>query len=42
MKSRGKKGLVYRNTNSKETEGVDSPKSYIIFEPEKMKVEKHD
>jgi len=42
MKSKGKKGLVYRNTNSKETEGVDSPKSYIIFEPEKLKVEKHD
>ena len=42
MKSKGKKGLVYRNTNSNETEGVDSPKSYIIFEPEKLKIEKHD
>jgi hypothetical protein len=42
MKSKGKKGLVYRNTNSREIEGVGSPKSYIIFEPEKMKVEKHD
>ena len=42
MKSKGKKGLVYRNTNSIETEGVDSPKSYIIFEPEKLSIEKHD
>ena len=42
MKSKGKKGLVYRNTNPTETKEVDSPKSYIIFEPEKMKVEKHD
>ena len=42
MKSKGKKGLVYRNTNSNETEGVDSPQSYIIFEPEKLKVEKQD
>ncbi|MCX6783314.1 MAG: hypothetical protein NTZ20_05020 [Candidatus Levybacteria bacterium] len=42
MKSKGKKGLVYRNTNPTETEEVDSRKSYIIFEPEKLKVEKHD
>lgn len=42
MKSKGKKGLVYKNTNSKETEGVDSSKCYIIFEPEKLKIEKHD
>jgi hypothetical protein len=42
MKAKGKKGLVYRNTNPAETKEVDSPKSYIIFEPEKLKVEKHD
>jgi len=42
MKSKGKKGLVYKNTRPDETEGADSTKSYIIFEPEKMKIEKHD
>jgi hypothetical protein len=42
MKSKGKKGLVYQNTQGVETAGARSPKSYIIFEPEKLKVEKHE
>lgn len=42
MSSKGKKGLVYKNTNDKEIDGADSNKSYIIFEPHKLKIERHN
>ena len=42
MKSKGKKGLVYQNTVGIETAGARSKKNYIIFEPEKLSIEKHD
>jgi len=40
MKSKGKHGLVYRNTSPNETQGVRSKKSYIMFEPEHLPIEK--
>jgi hypothetical protein len=42
MKAKGKKGLVYQNTAPKEKEGVRSTKNYIVFEPENLKIEKHE
>ena len=42
MKSKGKKGLVYHNTDTDEVSGVDSKKCYIIFEPHKLKIQKHE
>jgi hypothetical protein len=42
MKSRGKKGLVYQNTSPMEKEGARSTKNYIVFEPENLKLEKHE
>jgi hypothetical protein len=42
MKAKGKKGLVYQNTAPMEKEGVRSTKNYIVFEPENLKIEKHE
>jgi hypothetical protein len=42
MKSRGKKGLVYQNTAPMEKAGARSTKNYIVFEPENLKLEKHE
>jgi len=42
MKAKGKKGLVYHNTAPMEKEGVRSKKNYIVFEPEKLSIEKHE
>lgn len=39
MRDQGKEGLVYHNTSPSETPGARSTKSYVIFNPEKHKLE---
>ena len=42
MAKKGKKGLVYLNTSPMETSGIRSRKSYIIFHPENLPLERHE
>lgn len=41
MKSKGIKGMVYKNTSPMEIQDVRSHKSYVIFEPESHELVKH-
>lgn len=42
MHKKGKEGMVYKNTSPMETEGIRSSKSYIMFHPNKLKIEPHE